>query len=104
MGSDFSLALQNNKPIRTIASIPSTSFHNVEYPSETKRISIGCEATDLYVSFSYSDGDGFSITDTTFIPKKNMFSMTVPNGLHNVQIAAKSGTASNVVFVMEEFT
>jgi hypothetical protein len=104
MASDFSLALQNRQPIKTISSVGSATFHEIKYPSITKRISIGCENTELYVSFSYEDGDASSLVDTVFVPKNNLYTMTVPNGTDSVFVVAKAGTASNVVFIMEEFT
>ena len=104
MAIDFSLALQNKQPVKTIATVGATNFLEVIYPSETKRISIGSENHELYISFSYEDGDATSLVDTVFVPKKNLYTMTVPNGTNSVFVVSKSGTATNVVFVMEEFT
>lgn len=103
MATDFTLALQNKQPIKTVASIGATTWHRVILPASTVRISIGCEHTDLYLSFSYEEGDAASLVDAVHIPKNNFFSMTIQHGLNDLFLVSKSGTAVNVMVVLEEF-
>ena len=81
MASDFTLALQNNQPVKTVTSLGSSTWHRV--------------------SFSYEEGDTASLVDAVHIPKNNLFSQTIPHGLNDFFIVAKTGTAANVVVVME---
>ena len=101
MASDFTLALQNNQPVKTVTSLGSSTWHRVIIPAEVIRISVGCELTDIYLSFSYEEGDTASLVDAVHIPKNNLFSQTIPHGLNEFFLVAKTGTASNVVVVME---
>lgn len=102
MAQDFSTAFQDKKPIKTIASLGSSNFELVTVPNNTKRISVGCEATALLVSFSYADAAAASAVDCTFIPAANFFTMVIPNNVNTFSVVAKTGTASNVVVVLEE--
>ena len=104
MASDFSLALQNKQPIKTVTSIGATNFVEIKFPITTKRISVGCEGKALYMSFSYADTAAAALADCVFIPADNMYTMTVPNGIDSVYVVSKAGAAANVVIVMEDFT
>lgn len=104
MASDFTLALQNKQPTKTVASIGSTNFHEIKFPITTKRISIGCENSAIYISFSYADNAAASLVDCVAVPAGNLYTQTVPNGIDSVCVVSKSGSASNVVIIMEDFT
>ena len=102
MAQDFSAAFEEKKPIKTIASLGATNFELVTVPNTTKRISVGCELTALYVSFSYADAAAASTVDCTFIPAANFFTMVIPNNIDSFTVISKTGTASNVVIILEE--
>lgn len=102
MSIDFRTALDEKEPIKTISTV-TVNFIEVLYPDPVKRISFMSKTHNLYVSFSYSDGDSGSSTNSAEIEKKNYYSMTVPDGIDSVCVATTSGTASNVIFVMEVY-
>jgi hypothetical protein len=102
MSIDFRAALDSGEPTKTIPTV-TVNFLEVLYPDPVKRISFMCKTHNLYVSFSYSDGDSGTSVDSAEVEKKNYFSMTVPDGLDSVCVATTSGTASNVIFVMEVY-
>jgi hypothetical protein len=101
MSYDFRDAFDTKEPIKTIATI-STNFVNIEFPDPTKRITVGCKLTDIYLSFSYSDGDSGTNTNSAFVEKNRYFEMNVPNGLDCCQIASTAGNALMVTFIMED--
>ena len=102
MASDFSLAFQLMEPIKSIASVGAANFVEVHIPQTTKRISVGCSATAIYVSFSYADTDAANVTDCAFVPAGNFLTLTIPIGLESFCVVSQSGTASNVVVILEE--
>ena len=102
MSIDFSTALDDKKPIKTIPTV-TVNFLEVLYPDPVKRISFMCELAKLYVSFSYSDGDSGSATDSAIVAAGAYWTQSVPDGIDSVCVATVSGTASNVIFVMEVY-
>ena len=102
MAAAFSLAFQNMQPIKTIATVTHTAFLEVMIPQTTKKISVGCSATALYVSFSYADGDGAATTDCAFVPSGNFLTMNIPTGLESFCVLSQSGSASIVVVILAE--
>ena len=102
MAVDYRTAIQDGEPIKTIASV-TTNFTEILYSDTVKRITVGCEHTDLYLSFSYTDGESGTNTNAAVVAKNSYFSMSVPNGVDSCVVAARSGTAVNVTFIMEVF-
>jgi len=102
MAQDFTLAFEQGEPIKTITTVGSANFVLVTVPESTKRISIGCELTNLYVSFSYIDNAPANTANSCFVVAGNLLTTTIPNGLDSFSVIAKTGSASNVVVIMEE--
>jgi len=102
MTVDFTTAIDEKEPIKTIASI-STNFVEVIYPDPVKRITISHPTKKLYLSFSYEDGDSGTATNSAICAAGQYFSMSVPDGLDRCQIASATGTATTVIFIMEVF-
>jgi hypothetical protein len=102
MSIDFRAALDSGECIKTIPTV-TVNFIEVLYPDPVKRISFMCKTKNLYISFSYSDGDSGTSVDSAEVEKGNYYSQSVPDGIDSVCVATTSGTASNVIFVMEVY-
>jgi len=101
MALDLTLAFQDKKPIQTIASLSHTHFLLVNIPSATRRITVGCEAKKIFLSFSHADGAAKSVTDCVWIPSNTVFSMAIGNNIDSFAVVADSA-ASDVAIILEE--
>ena len=99
---DMTKAFQDKKPIQTIASVSHTNWQQVDYPAMTKKITVGCAGSAMYLSFSYSDGDAASTVDAAEVAAGAYFEIKVQDGLDSVCLLGKGGAAANVVVCVEQ--
>jgi hypothetical protein len=98
---DMRTAFQDGKPIQTIASVGATNWQGIQVPELAERITVGCEASAVYLSFSYADGVAASLVDAAAIPAGQYFTMQIVAGQDTAAVISKTGAAAQVVICVE---
>ena len=98
---DMRKAFQDLKPAQTIASVGATNWQGIQLPDEAKRLTVGCPASPIYLSFSYADNAAASTVDTIEVPAGQYFEVALaPTQLH-AAVISKAGAALLVAVIVE---
>ena len=98
---DLRGAFDDGKPIQTIASLGATNWQGLQLPANAKRLSVGCPASPIYLSFSYAANAAASTVDTVEIPAGQFFEVALAPEQVTAAVVSKAGAALLVAIILE---
>jgi hypothetical protein len=100
MAENYRTALQTGEPSQTFS--VDTNATQILLPDGAQRITVGSQATNLYLGFgARTDGAAMATADAIYVKADNYFEMLIPNGVTDCFVAAVAGSGTATI-IMEQ--